>query len=170
MIVADLSSSPQAGAAFNGILEEQEQPAEGSTALTRALMTQCLIYLLRSVSEEDGPPLPWLTALEDPELGPAVDLLLTQPNVHHTLDSLADAAVMSRSTFAARFHDAFGQPPMAFLHEIRMRRAAQLLERSRTSGIEEVAQAVGLASRSHFSEAFKVRFGVTPGAYRDSTK
>lgn len=170
VIVADLSSFPQAGAAFDGILTEQRRPAEGSTALTRALMTQCLIYLLRFVSQESEAPLPWLSALEDPALGPAVELLLTQPSSHHTLDSLAEAAVMSRSAFATRFHDAFGRPPLTFLHEIRMRRAAQLLERSRTTGIEQVAHAVGLASRSHFSEAFKTRFGVTPAAYRDGTK
>ena len=169
VIVADLSAFPQSAAAFTGILREQQHPAEGSTALTRALMTQCLIYLLRQTVEQSDGPLPWLAALDDPGLSRALELLLTAPGQHHSVDSLAEAALMSRSVFAQRFHEALGQPPLAFLHEIRMRRAAQLLERSSTVGVEQVAHAVGLTSRSRFSEAFKARFGLTPAAYRDAT-
>ena len=170
VIVADLSAFPQSEAAFTGILSEQQNPAEGSTALTSALMTQCLIYLLRQTVEESDGPLPWLAALDDPGLGRALELLLTQPGQPHSVESLAEAALMSRSAFSQRFHEALGRSPLAFLHEIRMRRAAQLLERSSTVGIEQVAHAVGLTSRSHFSEAFKTRFGLTPAAYRDATK
>ncbi len=77
VIVADLSAFPQSEAAFTGILSEQQNPAEGSTALTRALMTQCLIYLLRQTVEESDGPLPWLVALDDPGLSRALELLLT---------------------------------------------------------------------------------------------
>lgn len=170
VLVADLSVFPQAGPAFDGILAEQRNPADGSMALTRALMTQCLIYLIRSVAQGSNNPLPWLAALDDPGLGRALETLITEPSAHHTLDSLAEAAMMSRSAFAERFREAIGQPPLSFLHEIRLRKAAQLLERNRTTQIDWVAREVGLASRSQFSTAFKTRFGITPAAYRDAVR
>ena len=44
MFVADLSAYPQVKIAFEGIFTEQ---GEDDVAITRALMTQCIVYLLR---------------------------------------------------------------------------------------------------------------------------
>lgn len=68
IIVADLSGYPQVRNAFEGILAEQGGGTEGSVALTRALMTQCIVYLLRYLSDQSDGRLPWLPGLEDPGL------------------------------------------------------------------------------------------------------
>jgi AraC-like DNA-binding protein len=164
--VADLTVFPQARVAFESILAEQGGARPGSGALTQALMSQCLVYLLRYLSEQSESPLPWLSALEDPSLGRAVDLIFEHPASTHTVDSLADAAIMSRSVFAQRFHRAFGCPPITFLHDVRLRRAAVLLRQSTALSIQQVADRVGFGSRSHFSQTFKAHFGVTPAAFR----
>ena len=68
VIVANLSAYPQVRSAFEEILAEQGGATEGSVALTRALMTQCIVYLLRSLSDQSGGRLPCLLGLEDPNL------------------------------------------------------------------------------------------------------
>ena len=73
---------------------------------------------------------------------------------------------MSRSAFAERFHAAFGTSPMSFVHDVRLRRAAEILQRTPELSIEQVAHRVGFTSRSHFSSEFKARFGSSPAAFR----
>ena len=162
IIVADLSGFPQARVAFESILAEQGGANPGSLTLIEAFMSQCLVYLLRYLSEQSDGRLPWLSGLEDPNLAPAVDLMFEQPAAVHTVDSLADAAIMSRSVFAERFHAAFECTPMRFLHDIRLRQAAELLHGRRDLSIDQVGHRVGFRSRSHFSQAFKAHFGVSP--------
>lgn len=165
IVVADLSANPPACAAFESILAEQRAAKPGSAALTAALMSECLVYLLRRLSEQSDYPLPWLSALEDPSLARAVDFVFERPAAAHSVGSLADAALMSRSAFAERFHAAFGCTPMTFVHDVRLRRAAGLLQTTDRS-IAQVARGVGFTSRSHFSQMFKAHFGVSPAAFR----
>ena len=165
IIVADLSGYPQVRVAFETILAEQGGANPGSAALTQALMSQCLVYLLRYLSEQSDGRLPWLAGLEDPNLARAMDLMFERPAAAHTVDSLADVAVMSRSAFAERFHAAFGCTPISFLHDIRLRQAAGLLCQGGSLSIDQVAHRVGFRSRSHFSLAFKSHFGVPPVAF-----
>ena len=165
VLTIDLSDSPEALAAFRGILAEQSSPGPGTEAMTSALMFQCLVHLLRRLTDAADCPLPWLSALEDRRLARAMDRILESPGAEHTVESLADAAGMSRSTFAERFAVSFGRPPMALVHHVRMQRAAHLLKQGALS-INEVADRVGFSSRSHFSRAFKTHTGAAPAAYR----
>ena len=168
IIIADLSGYTLARVAFESILAEQVMASPGSVALTQALMTQCLVYLLRYLSEQSDGRLPWLSGLEDPNLAPALELILEHPAAVHIVDSLADAAIMSRSLFAERFRAAFGCTPIRFLHDVRLRRATELLRQGRGMSIDQVAHRVGFKSRSHFSQAFKDHFGNPPAAFRQS--
>jgi AraC-like DNA-binding protein len=153
-------------AAFDGMLAEQAGLAPGSAAVTRALMTQCLVYFLREVAARG--PLPWLTALDDARLGRALDRVLESPAAAHTVESLAEAASMSRSAFTDRFAAAFGQTPMAFVQHVRMQHAAHLLRKPDLS-IDAVAARSGYSSRSHFSTAFHKHHGVSPSEFRSGT-
>ncbi len=165
VLTVDLSDSPEALAAFRGILAEQSSPGPGTEAMTSALMFQCLVHLLRRLTDAADCPLPWLSALEDRRLARAMDRILESPGAEHTVESLADEAGMSRSTFAERFAESFGRPPMTLVHHVRMQRAARLLKQRELS-INEIADRVGFSSRSHFSRAFKTHTGAAPAAYR----
>jgi len=168
IIVADLSGYLQVRSAFEGILAEQGGATEGSATLTRALMTQCIVYLLRYLSEQSDGRLSWLPRLEDPNLSRAVDAIFEHPEAPHTVDSLADEAIMSRSVFAERFRVAFGSTPISFLHDMRLRSAAEHLRQKGETSVEQISRRLGFHSRSHFSRAFKVHFGVSPAAFCES--
>ena len=51
-------------------------------------MTQCIVYLLRYLSEQSDGRLSWLPGLEDPNLSRAVDAIFEHPEAPHTADSL----------------------------------------------------------------------------------
>jgi len=166
LLAVDLSVFPEARLAFEGILAEQSRNDAGGRAMATALMTQCLVYLFRRLCSAPQCPLPWLSALEDPRLARAIDRILQDPGADHTVDSLAKAAAMSRSTFAERFAAAFERSPMSLVQHVRMQRAHQLLRQNGSLSIEDVADRVGYSSRSHFSRAFKKHHGVSPTACR----
>jgi len=163
VVAADMSGNPVVREAFGGMLAEQAGLAPGSAAVTRALMTQCLVYFLREVASKG--PLPWLNALEDPRLGRVVDRVLEDPSAPHTVESLADTASMSRSAFAERFTTVFGQSPIAFVQHVRMQHAAHLL-RDEGASVDAIAARSGYSSRSHFSTAFQKHHGMSPSDFR----
>jgi AraC-like DNA-binding protein len=164
VLVVDMSDVSQVHTAFRGVLEEQSRPGLGSEKVTAALMSQCLVWLLRKLRTDDDCPLPWLAALEDGRLARAIDRIMESPGSKHSVESLAELAGMSRSAFAQHFGDAFNRSPMNMVHHIRMQRAAQLLRQGGMS-VDEVADRVGFSSRSHFSRSFKRHTGTSPSAY-----
>ena len=78
---------------------------------------------------------------------------------------LAHAAGMSRTSFNTKFRAALGQPPMAYLAELRLRRAAGYLATT-TKSTREIAHLVGYDNEASFSKAFSRLFGRPPGEYR----
>ena len=164
-IVLDFSDSPQMRGIFEMLIDEYRRAGAGSAAMMTALMNQCLIQVLRRLSEEEEGILPWLSALDDPRLARVIDTILEHPEKPHTLETLADVANMSRSTFIRHFEQCFGRTPMEYVRDVRLRRGAQLLQTSGQS-VDGVAGKVGFASRSHFSRAFQEQFGCSPKEFR----
>jgi transcriptional regulator GlxA family with amidase domain len=94
------------------------------------------------------------------------ETILNHPEQAHTLESLADVGYMSRSTFARHFEQCFGRTPMDHVRDVRLRRAAQLLQVSGLS-VDRTASKAGYASRSHFSRAFQDQYGCSPADFRE---
>jgi AraC-like DNA-binding protein len=81
------------------------------------------------------------------------------------LEELARAAGMSRTSFAVYFREVAGIPPLTYLAEWRMQSARQrLLEED--VPVATLAEALGYASESAFSNAFKRHTGLAPKRYR----
>ncbi len=165
IITVDFSDSDHVKTIFATILTEQRQSLTGSDTVSAALMTSCLVHLLRRLPQTGDATIPWLIALEDNRLGRAIGKILDEPNSNHTVESLANLAAMSRSVFAEKFTSAFGYPPMHFVQKLRMVQAAKLLLQDCYS-IDHIAHKIGYSSRSHFSAAFKKQFGKSPADYR----
>lgn len=165
LLVIDMSAVPEVATLFRLLLDEQVSDAPGKPVLQGAIMTQLLVYMFRTLGEQSESNLAWLNALDDPRLAQAIDKILENPGALHTVESLADVACMSRSTFSKHFHDAFSRSPMALVNHVRLERAAKMLINSRAS-IEQVGRDVGFSSRSHFSQAFKKHMGVSPAGYK----
>jgi AraC-like DNA-binding protein len=106
----------------------------------------------------------WLRAVFDPQIGAALRAIHENVNTPWTVESLAAAATMSRSAFAARFKELLEQTPLEYVTEWRMQKAMQLLQQ-RNKKLIDVARSVGYESDAAFSKAFKRVTGANPGEY-----
>ncbi|WP_268921065.1 helix-turn-helix transcriptional regulator [Marisediminicola senii] len=88
-----------------------------------------------------------------------------QPGRSWSLGDLARASSMSRTTFAQRFRDVAGTPPLAYLINWRMLLAQRELRDSDTR-VGALAFTLGYSSESAFSSAFKRHLGESPTSYR----
>jgi len=105
-----------------------------------------------------------LAGLRDPQIGAALHLMHAETQHPWTIAALARQVGMSRSSFAARFADAVGSPPIDYLLNWRMSLAKDALRSSKMPMIE-VAQLAGYQSVSAFSTAFSRAIGCSPTAY-----
>jgi AraC-like DNA-binding protein len=164
-LVAHLSPDDRVRHLLDDLIAELVTPDTGSRALSRALMVECFIRLLRRRHSAGDANLRWIEGLADPRLWPALQAMMDRPEAPHSVDSLAAAAGTSRSVFAETFSRIYGKGPMEMLREIRLQRAADLLTRTDWP-VKRIAERVGYASRSHFSGAFEARFDARPEAFR----
>jgi AraC-like DNA-binding protein len=158
---------PWVAATLRLLSTEVGATAPGSEAvisrLADALLTQALRIAVARADASDG--VRAAGALRDPQIAAAVRLIHGQPQRPWTVGGLAAEVAMSRSAFAARFHELVGEPPMRYLIRARLGHAAGLLHTTNVS-LAEIARRSGYESEFSFSRAFKRVFGVPPGAYR----
>lgn len=146
------------------ILDELAAPGPGSRAQIKSLLLYLVISALRRSVLRRDPGTGWLVALADRSLWPALADVVARPGADHSVESLADRVGMSRARFAARFRRSFGTGPMQVVRDLRLQEAARLLIEG-SAGVARVAELVGFSSRSHFSQAFEARYGISPGRY-----
>ncbi|HWC18373.1 MAG TPA: AraC family transcriptional regulator [Terriglobales bacterium] len=151
------------------LASEMEVQTPGSEVVANRLAEVLFIQTLRAhiASGTESCKRGWLRGIFDPQIGVALRAVHTNVNNPWTVESLAEAAGMSRSAFAARFKELVGQTPLDYVTEWRMQKAVSLLK-GNDKKLVEVAQSVGYESDAAFSKAFKRLVGVTPGEYRQS--
>lgn len=93
-----------------------------------------------------------------------IDERLGDPDL--SVGDLADAVNLSRRHLARRIKQATGLTPAAVLRTRRIEAARRRL-RDQETPIQDVAQAVGFRSPSHFSQVFGRQVGCSPSTYRD---
>lgn len=98
-------------------------------------------------------------------MGTALCAMHEAPQEKWTVDSLARLAAMSRTSFYAAFSETIGEPPMKYLSNLRMARAAELLSTYKVP-ISTAATEAGYTTTIAFLRSFKRHFGMTPGEYR----
>ena len=86
-----------------------------------------------------------------------------------TVEDIASEVNMSRSVFFKKLKTLTGLSPVEFLKEIRMKRAAQLIE-TEEYNMAQIAYMVGLNDSHYFSKCFKQQYGMTPTEYKESRK
>ena len=145
-VLLDFSDSHRMRSIFEDILEEALRPGIGSGAMRAALMNQCVVLMLRRLQADPACPLPWLASLSDPRMAELIEALLDHPSDRYSVASLAERMFMSRSVFSQRFKSLFGLSPLAFVNEVRIRKAAELLLETDLS-VDAVARSVGYSSR-----------------------
>ena len=124
-----------------------------------------LMQVLRlHIASPDARGVGWLFALTDRRIGAAIGAMHADPARRWTLQSLAERATMSRSTFALHFKEKVGLAPMDYLTRWRMLVAGDRLANS-AEAIATVALSLGYESESAFSTAFKRVMGCSPRQY-----
>ncbi|MEW1980763.1 AraC family transcriptional regulator [Citricoccus sp. NPDC079358] len=150
-----------------GLLEsELENREPGQQAVLDRLLDLVLIGALRdwfALPDTDVPA--WYGAAGDPVVGPALGALHADPARAWTVESLARRAQVSRATFARRFAEVMGEPPISYLTGWRLCVAADLLQ-EREDTTESIARQVGYSSAFALSAAFTREYGVRPSRYR----
>ena len=81
-----------------------------------------------------------------------------------TVEKFADNLAVSRSLLHKKVVALTGEPPRDFIRRIRLKKAAELIEK-KFGNLSEIALEVGFENPAYFSEAFKKQFGVAPSQY-----
>ncbi|HVV14649.1 AraC family transcriptional regulator [Amycolatopsis sp.] len=164
--VAVVPAGPRTKPALDLLATEIARDEPGQDAVLHRLLDFLLVSALRAWCARPGAKVPaWYRALSDPAIGETLRLLHEDPARRWTVAELAVEAGMSRATYAARFTDLVGRPPLAYLTDWRMSLAADLL-RDTDDAVAAVARQVGYADAFAFSVAFKRARGVSPSHWR----
>ena len=82
-----------------------------------------------------------------------------------TVDDLVREMALGRTVFFNKLKNLTGLSPVEFIREVRIKRAAQLLE-SGNYNVTEITYMVGMNDSRYFAKCFKTAYGVTPTEYR----
>lgn len=118
---------------------------------------------LRSLKGAVGPP-GLLEGLADPNIARALQYFHADVPRRWTVEDLARAAGLSRSSFSSRFSQKVGVSPMEYVMQWRMATAKDILSRTDMS-LDAVAAAIGYESASAFSTAFRREVGLPPSQF-----
>lgn len=157
-------------ATIRQITVEVDNPRAGSVSMLERLTEIIFIEVLRhrivvAGDVQSG----WLAALADPSLGRCLALIHDDPRLSWTVQRLANASGLSRSTLTERFETMIGTSPMRYVRDWRLCLASMALGTTRKA-ISAVAHEAGYGTEASFNRAFARAFGVPPAAWRQNAR
>lgn len=108
-----------------------------------------------------------IVAMPDRELAAAVRFIRQKALKTITVDRVAKAVGISRSTLQRRFRKVLDRTVEMEIMRIRMERAKQLLRETNFS-LSAIAEDIGFATKEYFVQAFRREMGITPHLYRQT--
>lgn len=147
------------------LAEECTREDAGKELIIRRMLEVLLVEVLRRPNAaNEAIPAGLVKGMRLPGLARALSAMHANIRANWTVAELAGIAGMSRSAFAARFHEMLGCAPIEYLACWRMALARDALMRGRKS-LDDIADEIGYESASAFSTAFRRRTGVAPGSF-----
>jgi len=169
LIPREAPSAPVLSRTLEIMEAEFHQARMGSELMRHHLADMLLVQMLRAFGareeehgERRGRRSGWIGALTDPRLGAALNRIHAEPGRTWTVRALAEIAGMSRTSFAAAFHEAIGRAPIDYVTRWRIQVGEDLIHRG--ISVAEAAAATGYTSQSAFGAAFKRIRGCSPRA------
>ena len=145
---------------------EAEDGRPGASAIVAKVTDVFLAQALRTwLLDGGGDGLADPRLILDEPIAKAVHALNSRSSEPWSVGELARHVGLSRTALATKFRQRVGEPPMRYLSDLRMRRAAEELVAGRLT-LHQVARRATYATDAAFAKAFKRRFGISPGAYR----
>ncbi len=132
----------------------------GGASVLGRLAEVLIVRLLRARLEQGDVPRGMLGGLSDPRLARAIVAMHDRPGEPWSNEDLAAEAGMSRSRFIARFREAVGTSPQAYLRHWRLALATQ--DVSRGDRIDAVARRYGYGSPEALTHMFRRETGASP--------
>ena len=105
------------------------------------------------------------SAVTDPRIQKAMDFMRDNAARGLSMDQIAEACSLSGSRFSHLFKRQVGTTPMAYLEDVRLDKARNMLEES-PFNISEIAYRAGFESLAYFSRRFSLKTGFSPREYR----
>jgi AraC-like DNA-binding protein len=140
--------------------QELKTRSPGFGFLATALFMQIVGYLSRCYSRSWNPDARALLRIAE-----TITHIETHYREQVELDELARIARMSKRSFLRAFQAATGDSPIAYLIQLRVNRAANLL-RQTDAPITEIAFQVGFNDSNYFARQFRRLIGMSPRLYR----
>jgi AraC-like DNA-binding protein len=153
------------------LFAETERLRCGQRLLADRLFEVLLLQLLRWLldhPEEAGTPAGLIYGLAHPKLARALTAMHENPGAEWALESMAGAAGMSRSAFAAEFKFQVGVTPADYLLQWRVSIAQSMLLAG--ASIKSASEKLGYATAASFSRAFAHSIGASPRKWLQDRK
>jgi AraC-like DNA-binding protein len=151
------------------LTEEIKRSVKGNSyVIERLLEVLCAEAVRAHIETAPKQQAGWFRGLKDPVVCRAIAAIHAKPGNDWSVNKLASAVSMSPSRFAARFAQAMGDSPMAYVTRWRMNVACRKLTASRIA-IDQIAFEVGYESHAAFNRAFKKLVGLPPATWRTRT-
>ena len=123
------------------------------------------LKLFQLMEQNTHSSLPKLSFKDRQNILTARELLIQNMDTPPTLDLLSRQVGINTLKLKQGFKREFGTTVYNYLRQYRMERALDMLRREK-KGVAETAYAVGYSNVSHFIDAFRKSYGVTPGEFK----
>jgi DNA-binding response OmpR family regulator/nitrogen-specific signal transduction histidine kinase len=111
-----------------------------------------------------------ITSMDEKLIKKAIQLVESNiSNPDFSVEELSREIGMSRVHLYKKLSSLTGKTPIEFIRVIRIKRAAQLLEKSQMT-VSEVAYEVGFNNPKYFAKYFRMEFNILPSAYSEKFK
>ncbi|MBN2712598.1 MAG: AraC family transcriptional regulator [Planctomycetes bacterium] len=153
---------------FRRMIQEKENPAEGSDLIMGAYLVEFVVMLRRAIEKALGEKEP-ANATRSTRIRTAVETIQDNLTRDINLEQLAQNAFMSKSHFSHIFKEETGESPKGYLIKERIAKAKELLSQTDKSA-QDIAHALGYESPYFFYRQFKQKTGMTTAEYREKSK
>ena len=157
-------------ATIEQIVAEVDRPRGGGVSMLERLTEIMFIELLRhEITAAEPASLGWLAALADASLGRCLGLIHADPGRDWSVQELAAACGLSRSTLTERFETMLDTSPMRYVRDWRLFLASVALSTT-AKAIAAIAHEAGYGTEAAFNRAFSRAHGAPPAAWRQNAR
>ena len=157
-------------ATIRQIVSEVEKPRSGGVSMLERLTEITFIELLRHEITKVRPgSTGWMAALAEPALRRCIALIHDDPRRDWSVQDLAAASGVSRSTLAERFETVLNTSPMRYVRDWRLHLASVALSTT-SQRVAAIAHDAGYGTEAAFTRAFSRTYGAPPSAWRQNAR
>ena len=162
-IVIEISANAATRTFFYSIIPYFRQKPEPAEELLALKFKELIFSILSNPDNADF--LAYVNSISDHQKPPLPEIMEANFTFNLSLAAFARIAQRSLASFKREFNEVYQTTPGKWLSQKRLNYAKHLLDTSKKN-VNEICDESGFASVTHFSRAFKERFGSSPRQYR----